>query len=86
MALLLRRGAGVRGLGAVGAARRGFCAPVVPLVDQVKSDLATMKEQVEMKASSGYTPEAFQAAVAAGTVDTSLLSQTMDFSDDARKV
>ena len=83
--LSLRRGLSVRGLGAV-TARRGFCAPVVPLAEQVKGDLATMKEQVEQKAQTGYTPEAFQAAVDAGTVDTSLLSQTMDFSDDARKV
>jgi hypothetical protein len=68
------------------AAGRNFCAPVVPLVDEVRAELATMKEKVGEKTEVGYTPEAFSAALAAGTVDTSLLSSTMDFSDEARKM
>jgi len=45
-----------------------------------------MKEKITAKTDVGYTPEAFSAALASGTVDTSLLSSTIDFSDDARKM
>jgi hypothetical protein len=65
---------------------RNLCAPAVPLVDEVRSDLDMMKAKVAEKVDVGYSPDAFKAALAAGTVDTGLLSQTMDFSDDARKM
>jgi len=68
------------------ALTRNMCAPAVPLVDTVRDDLAMMKEKIAAKAAVGYTPEAFSAAVSSGTVDPSLLSTTMDFSDDARKM
>jgi len=58
----------------------------VPLVDQVRADLEGMKTKIDEKTVTGYTPEAFSAALSAGTVDASLLSSTMDFSDDARKM
>lgn len=68
-------------------AARGLCAPAVPLIDEVRADLAMMKEKIgEAKGGGDYTVEAFTAALNAGTVDTGLLSSTMDFSDEARKV
>lgn len=82
--LALRRSAVLR-LGRAAMSSRNMCAPAVPLVDQIKADLETMKSQLDAKVTPGYTPEAYSAAVQAGTVDASLLSATMDFSDDARK-
>jgi len=68
-------------------AARGLCAPAVPLIDEVRADLAMMKEKIgEAKGGGDYTVEAFTAALNAGTVDTGLLSSTMDFSDEARKL
>jgi len=84
MASLLR--SAVRRPQLLRVAQRNLCAPVVPLVDEVRADLTMMKEKIELKTQVGYTPEAFSAALAAGTVDASLLSQTMDFSDEARKM
>jgi len=83
---LALRVASRRGLSLGAAARRNLCAPAVPLVDEVRSEIASMKERIAQKVDAGYTLEAFKAAQAAGTVDTSLLSQTMDFSDEARKL
>jgi len=71
---------------AAGVSARNFCAPVVPLIDEVRADLAMMKQKATEKVDPGYTPEAFSAALAAGTVDTVLLSKTMDFNDEARKL
>lgn len=82
--LALRRSAVLR-LGRAAVSSRNMCAPAVPLVDQIKADLESMKTQVENKVSKGYTPEAYSAAAQAGTVDASLLSATIDFSDEARK-
>jgi len=65
---------------------RNMCAPVVPLIDEVKADIEVMKEKAAAKAFSGYTPDAYKAASAAGTVDPSMLSATFDFSDEARKM
>jgi len=81
----LRRTAALRPLSAIGAVRT-LCAPAVPLIDEVRADLAEMKAKATQSVQLGYTPEAFSAALAAGTVDTTLLSSTMDFSDDARKM
>lgn len=82
--LALRRSAVLR-LGRTAVSSRNMCAPAVPLVDQIKADLESMKAQLETKATAGYTPEAYSSAAKAGTVDASLLSQTVDFSDEARK-
>ena len=71
---------------ALPALSRGFCAPAVPLVDQVRAELADMKEKIGVKAEAAYTPESFSAALASGTMDATKLSSTLDFSDDARKV
>jgi hypothetical protein len=68
------------------ALARNLCAPAVPLVDQVRADLAVMKAKISQKTVGGYTTEAFSAALSKGTVDPTLLSASMDFSDEARKV
>lgn len=65
---------------------RTLCAPAVPLADEVAAELASMKAKVAEPVAVGYTPDAFSKALEAGTVDTSLLSSTMDFSDEARKL
>ena len=68
------------------ALARNLCAPAVPLVDQVRADLAVMKAKISQKTVGGYMTEAFSAALSKGTVDPTLLSASMDFSDEARKV
>jgi hypothetical protein len=45
-----------------------------------------MKAKISQKTVGGYTTEAFSAALSKGTVDPTLLSASMDFSDEARKV
>lgn len=64
-----------------------MCAPAVPLVDEVKAELAAMKAKMDAKSdASGYTATTIQAAIDAGAVDTTMLAATFDFSDEARKM
>jgi len=78
-------------VGALRPLQRGLCAVAeateVPLTQQMKDDIEDMKAKIAAgRAEGSYTLAEFDAAVKAGTVDTSKLSTTLgDFNDLARK-
>ena len=67
-------------------AARGYCVPAPDLKAEIATKLEEMKAVVADKSVKGYTPDSFKAAFASNSVDISLLSDTLSFSDDARKV
>ena len=77
---------------ATGGARtsvRGMCAPAATptIVTEIREHVADMKAKMAAGSGETYTPEAFESAFKAGTVDVSLLSTTLnDFDATAKKL